>query len=146
MRIRVAQPFPVSSNGQIDLPKRPESWRIVGAAVSWTCSALVAQRQMVLRIVDGGFNLLLDFVGPQTYAATSSVVTTFASGVSSVYGTPLNNEMIALPDDLWIQQNWQAQLRIGNSQVGDTLSANVIIEIYEELKKGARQPRNAVRQ
>ena len=142
MRVRSVQNYP-SAESQIILAKRPESYRIISLFVSATTASVLGNAQCLLSVVDGAGNSLMTFGSPPLVNAIQSnftfsaadVDTTTSVGVGGVAGGFI---MVPLPEELWVQPQWQVQILISPNTAGDVLAnANMQIEMFTREKSVA---------
>jgi len=134
-------PGPTSPATVLVMPKDNVSWRIVTAFITWSTSAVVANRRLNLSITDGAGNSIAVFAGGNV-PASSGANSTFASQVLQSGVNAGGFEQITIPDDVWIQPQWNVSFAIDTQQAGDAITfANVQIEQYVRTKEVAPAPR-----
>ena len=125
MITRETQPFNPGSVAALVLPRRSFSYRLVTVFANVSTVVAVANRSMQLAVSDGAGNQIGIWSSSTPLAASSGRLYTFAEGMTQVFNVVDLTETVAIPPDLWIQQNWTVTLSIQNFQAGDLMSIAV---------------------
>ncbi len=132
--MRHTQPFPDLAVGvsSFTLPRRSESWRIVSMRATIQAGTAATQAQVALTLSDGAGNTICHFVSGNLPLAAYPLTITWAPANSafdvSLVGSPALLINVPIPDDLWVQPNWNVTLLISPNAAADRIS-NMLTQI-----------------
>jgi hypothetical protein len=143
--VRTAQPFANLAVGvsSFNLPKRPQSWRLVNLRGNFVFGALTAQ--VAIALLDGAANVLATWSTDTLPGGLSPANVSWSGGQVGQPNYPASGLAAALvnvgiSDDLWVQPNWTIQVTINPNNAADQITA-LCAEIEEYSKKSGQVDR-----